>query len=187
MMKRIMKPAVAAVALAASALFAAPATAEKVSVNSYGVQSIDLRGERFDASPRLIQADHRGRGRGHARRGVPLNEFGQTPREAQYLIDQALYECECQLKIDARRLGYVDAQFRRVPYVEQIGPRGFVIKARTVLFDGYSRSRQPYECVVRRGSVRRATDIYPASFGPGGFHHNRGRRGGVSISVGTRF
>ncbi len=182
MMKRIMKPGVAAVALAASALLAAPASAEKVTYNAFGVEALDLR----VGGDIVHRVDNRGRGRGHGH-GPALNRFGQTPYEAQRLAEKAIYECSCQLELDAGYLGYRHAAFRHAPYVEQIGPYGFIVKADAVLHAGRRSTSQPYECVVRQGQIARASDLYPVSYGHGRYQRDGYSQGGLTISFGTRF
>jgi len=202
MINRVMKTGAAAVALAASALLALPASAQDASTFDRRVVSSELLGgERV--GNQSLRGDRsitrrRGNGRNDFRRNRRdnhrthqvshhLNAYGQTPREVQYLIDQAIYACDCQLKIDAERYGYHDAEFRGVPYVEQIGPRGFVVRGPAKLFDGHDYSRQPFECAVRRGSIRRASQLYPvhqANYHRDGYRRNRA---GFSISFGNRW
>jgi len=165
MMKRIMKTGVVAVALAASALLATPAVAQTASFTQTGFSQAGFQ-----------TVNHRGRGYGHQ---VRLNQFGQTPQEVKYLADKAIYECDCQLQLDANYVGYQGAQLRGVRY-EQIGRNKFVIYGRAKLFDGYEYRRQPYECLVRRGSIRRATDLYPIQHA--GFRRNGYSRRGIRFS-----
>lgn len=204
MINRVMKTGVTAVALAASALLATPANAQERSFNDRGVSAADLRGGdltlRRDRGDRVQFRERRGgrdnfrgnRGRGHNdgfRRGrnhkVHLNEYGQTPREVQYLVKDAIYTCSCQLEIDAHKYGYKDAGFRRTPYVEQVGRNKFVVKGRAKLFDGYDYSRQSYDCLVRKGKIKRATDIYPVRYNNN--HNRRNGFGGVSFSFGSNW
>lgn len=181
MINRIMKTGVVAVALAASTLLAAPASAQDGRRGDRGFNtSVDLRG-----GPVNVRRNQRGVARHH---NASLNQFGQTPREVQYLIDKAIYECSCQLDLEARRSGYKGSDLNR-PRVEQIGPAGFKVTGNAKLFDGYDYSRQRYDCVVRRGSVRRATDIQ--NIGYRSFHSTRNRNAynnsGFSISFGSRW
>ena len=173
MMKRIMKTGVVAVALAASALLATPAVAQVNGFGERGVTSSELRGGPGFRGDRSFRHD---RQYGHSPR---LNEFGQTRAEVQHLVDQAIYECDCQLKLDADYVGYRGAELRR-PRVEQIGKRKFVVHARARLFDGYNVNRQSYECLVRRGSVRRATDLFPVQHAR--FHRDGYQRRGLTLS-----
>lgn len=192
MMKRIMKTGVTAVALAASALLATPANAQLGTRADLSVSAAELRGGAGDfrrSRTNFRNEGHRVRGHGQFGKGhqkVYLNEYGQTPQEVKYLIDQAIYECDCQLKLDAAKYGYADASFRRTPHVEQIGPRGFAIKGRAKLFDGYDYSRQRYDCVVRKGKVKRSSEVYPVR----NAKHQKRRRGygyntGWSFSFGN--
>lgn len=176
-----MKIGVAAVALAASALLAAPANADDLRRGDSNFTTAQFRGGPVNARG---NRGHNARNRGH--RGN-LNQYGQTPREVQYLADKAIYECSCQLDLDARRSGYRGSDLRR-PHVQQIGPAGFKIVGNAKLFDGYDYSRQRYDCVVRRGSVHRATDIHPVRYAS---HYSRNRTGygssGLSITFGGRW
>ena len=183
-----MKTGVVAVALAASTLLAAPASAQDGRRGDRGFTSAEFRG-----GPVNVRGDRGFRGNArhvNGRRGYGpgLNEYGQTPREVQYLIDKAIYECSCQLEVDARKYGFRDGEFRR-PRVEQIGPSGFRVVGRAKLFDGYDYTRQPYDCVVRRGQVRRASNLYPVRYRS--FHSTRNRgaynNSGFSISFGSRW
>lgn len=175
-----MKIGVAAVALAASALLAAPANADDLRRGDSSYTTTQYRGTANVRGNR----GHNARNRGH--RGN-LNQYGQTPREVQYLADKAIYECSCQLDLDARRSGYRGSDLRR-PQVQQIGPAGFKVVGNAKLFDGYNYKRQAYDCVVRRGSVRRATGVHPVQYAS---HYSRNRSGygssGLSITFGSRW
>ncbi|MEM6411940.1 MAG: hypothetical protein AAF683_10445 [Pseudomonadota bacterium] len=163
MMNRIMKTGVAAVAFAASALLATPAVAQSVSFDQRAFSSVGVQTVNY-------------RGRGHR---VSLNRFGQTPDEVRYLADRAIYECDCQLQADANYIGYRGAELRRVRY-DQVGPNRFVVYGRAKLFDGYDYRRQPYECVVRRGRIRRSSDLYPIQSAR--FHGGHSGRRGIRFS-----
>ena len=154
MINRIMKTGVVAVALAASTLLAAPAIAQDGVRSNRAVSQAQLRG----GPNERLQRDRGGRA---DLRQVRFNDYGQTLREVKHLADKAIYACTCQLEIDARKYGYKDATFRNTPYYEQIGPNRFVVKGTAKLFDGYDYSRQSYDCVVKRGDIKRASDLYP--------------------------
>lgn len=194
-----MKTGATAVALAASALLITPATAQERGRLDRSASTAELRGgagefrqtRRGDRSERRadnFRSNRRG-DRPHNRRvrNQRFNQYGQTRREVRHLIDQAIYECSCQLEVDAHRYGYQDGGFRRTPHVEQVGKRRFIVSGRAKLFDGYDYSRQRYECVVRRGKIRRATNLHPVR--DTGRHDRRnGFRngyGGVTFSFGN--
>ncbi|MEM7663144.1 MAG: hypothetical protein AAF292_12930 [Pseudomonadota bacterium] len=161
MMNRIMKTGVAAVALAASALLATPAVAQSASFGQNGFSSVGFQTVKY---------------RGH---GYHLNRFGQTPEEVKYLADKAIYECDCQLQVNANYVGYKGAELRRIRY-DQVGPNKFIVYGRAKLFDGYDYRRQPYECVVRRGRIRSASNLYPVRHAS--FHKDGYSRRGFSFS-----
>ncbi|MEM9670046.1 MAG: hypothetical protein AAF950_14080 [Pseudomonadota bacterium] len=181
MMKRIMKTGVVAVALAASALLAAPANAQVNSFNRGGVSAAELRGGPgfagdFRRSGHVTQAKFG--------KAIHVNAFGQTPQEVQYLIDDAIYQCDCQLQLDASYQGFRAAELRR-PRVEQIGKQKFVVYSKARLLDGRKVDRQPYECKVARGSIRASTDLYPARFA--GFRGHNFRNRGITLSFNTGY
>lgn len=204
-----MKTGVTAVALAASALLATPANAQTGNRVDRSVSAAELRGgaditrrnfsnrDAFTTRRRGDRNNFRGSGnRGHdnghqkANYSVYLNEYGQSPDEVKYLVDEAIYACSCQLEIDAHKYGYKEGSFRRAPHVEQIGPKKFVVKGGAKLFDGYDYSRQSYDCLVRRGRITRATDIHPVSYTShhsrrNGFRRGYGSRLGWNISFGN--
>jgi hypothetical protein len=118
---------------------------------------------------------------------VHLNAYGQTRQEVKYLADKAIYACACQLEIDGYKYGFKDATFRSTPYYEQVGPNKFIVKGTAKLYDGYDYSRQGYDCVVKRGSIRRASNLYPVSYRGKGYNNRRNGFGvsGISFSFGN--
>ena len=201
MINRIMKTGVVAVALAASALLTTPATAQQGArsdrANS-GVQFDNrsdtvLRGGNFErarGNRNNVRSDNRRRNQGNhnvSHKKVHLNAYGQTRQEVKYLADKAIYACACQLELDAYKYGFKDAAFRSTPYYEQIGPNQFIVKGTAKLYDGYDYSRQSYDCVVRRGDIRKASNLHPVAYR--GKRHNNRRNGfgvtGISFSFGN--
>lgn len=176
-----MKTGVVAVALAASALLAAPANADDVRRGESNFTTTQFRGGPANARGNRGQNV---RNRGHRSN---LNQYGQTPRQVQALVDKAIYDCTCQLDLDARRSGYRGSDLLGT-HVEQIGPAGFRISGTAKLFDGYNYKTQGYDCAVRGGSVRRATEIYPVQYAS---HYSRNRTSygssGFSITFGSRW
>ena len=204
-----MKTGVTAVALAASALLiTTPANAQegvRVDRSVPGLQlrsgaDVTLRGGNAQTVS-LVRNDSRRRGDrsrndrrrdDRGRRNVRLNDYGQTRQEVQHLADRAIYACACQLEIDAHKYGFEDGAFRSTPHYEQVGPNKFVVKGTAKLFDGYDYSRQSYDCVVRRGSIRNASNLYPVKYRDRGQHNRRDRfnnsfgSNGFSFSFGNR-
>ena len=183
-----MKTGVAAVALAASALLAtAPAHAQSGDRFRQDRSTSDLRGgpaqgfRDFGRNDRRdVRVNHAGRGHGK----VPLNRFGQTPKEAKYLAAEAIEACVCQLEIDAYKYGFKDAGFHGTPYLEQISRNRFIVKGSAKLYDGYDYSKQSYECVVRKGKIKDASRLYPAAVRKS---HDRGRGGRFGQAFGVSF
>lgn len=176
MLNRIVKTGVAAVALAASALLIpAPAIAQtgvQGARSVSGLQGFQNRG-RDDVSLRggaFREANFRGNRRVNTRHNARFNAFGQTRREVRFLADKATYACARQLEIDAQKYGYKDGGFRSTPHIEQIGANRFIVKGAAKLFDGRNYSAQNYDCVVRRGNIRQASNLHPVRF------NDRGRR-----------
>lgn len=207
MINRIMKTGVAAVALAASALLAPSALAQDGFRGDRAVSNPDLRGgpnatfrndrdNRFDRrrgdrnnfsnGRDTFRGDrgHRGHNKGYKRK-VQLNKFGQTRQEVRYLASKAIEACACQLEIDAYKYGYKAASFRNTPYYEQVGPNRFVVKGTAKLFDGYDYNRQSYDCVVKRGNIKRVSNLYPVAYHGRGNKYRRNGYSGISFSFGN--
>ncbi len=174
MMKRIMPLGASAAALAASALFALPASADtgvrgaRVVTTEFTVGGADLR--------------HAVHHRGHRR----LNQFGQTRREVRRLSADALYRCDAALDYKASAIGFRRARFVHDPYVEQIGPYGFRVSGKAQLGRGRFARFQPVSCVVRRGEVRRFAGLSGLRHGVRHFDAPQPRVG-FSVTVGDRW
>jgi len=198
MINRIMKIGVAAVALAASALLAPTATAQNGFRSDRSVSAEQLRGGpsilrdrsdfRRNRGNRRDRRDRRNRGFDRIDHHSPrLNAYGQTIRQAKILADEAAYACVCQLELDGHKYGFEDAEFRGTPYIEQVGPRAFIVKGTAKLYDGYNYTRQHYECGVRRGQIRRATNLTPANYASYRSRRRGNSFGGFSFSFGSRY
>jgi hypothetical protein len=114
------------------------------------------------------------------RRNVNLNGYGQTRQEVKFLADKAIYACACQLEVDANKYGFKDGVFRSTPHYEQIGPNKFIVKGAAKLYDGYNYTGQAYDCEVKRGSIKHASNLYPAN------HRRQSRRNRRNNNFGFR-
>lgn len=166
MMKRIMTPRVAAAAVAASVLIAAPAAADTLR----GGARVDTQiGHGTSLS---IQVAHRDGYRygSSTRRGYGLNEYGQTRAEERQLRRSAVRACRAEIGRVAWRIGFRDVDFDDDRRVRQIGPYGFRIRFDDVEFEGRRREiERDVTCVVRRGNVARLDGI------PDGHRYRAGR------------
>lgn len=137
MINRIMTPRAAAVAFAASALFAAPALAEtrqdkKPSRHVSGIQITIGNGHGLTNV------------RGNTQRGLTGNKRLQR---------RAVQACSQAVAYKAQARGYRRANLDYVQRVRQVGPNGFLVRAE---FD-FKGNRRHFErditCTVRRGQV----------------------------------
>ena len=142
MMTRIITPRVTAVALAASALFAAPAAADRVKPRASASVTVDL-GE----SAQLTLSSARGHvHHAHHRRG---DRYYYDDRD---LRRDAVRQCRQAIRSEGYSRGFRDVDFegRRV---RQVGPRGFVVRFNTE-FEGRRREfERNVRCEVRRGRI----------------------------------
>ncbi len=156
MMNRITHLRVAAVALAASALFVLPAAADapaaratiatKVGGNTSLVVQVGGRDTRSD-----FRGD---RGHRDDRRGGRFNQWGQTQWEVERLTDAAVQACRAGISREARQIGYRDVDFDSRARTEQIGPEGFRVFFREVEFEGRRRDRESsVSCTIRHGRI----------------------------------
>ena len=157
MMNRIMTSGVAAVALAASALFALPAAADgpaaratiatKVGDNTRLVVSVGHNDQRDVA--------YRDRDMRDSRYGYGRNAWGQTQRQADQLSRVAIQACRQDVQRSARYAGFRDVDFDSRSWTDQIGPNGFTVHFREVEFErGHGRDiNRPVTCTVRQGRV----------------------------------
>ncbi len=95
--------------------------------------------------------DH-GRGRG----------YSDDRQDLRRMKRQAVRKCERRLERRADRAGWRHAEFTRRPRVDYLGHRKFRVRGTVHLGQGYNETRQDITCVVRRGEVRRFTELYPA-------------------------
>lgn len=159
-MKPVMNIRVAAAAIAASALIAAPALAEGPTVRaSFEDGRSALTIKVGHNNHRDSRRDRRG-GYGH---GYGMNEWGQTRREVRYLKKSAIRQCRRAISQKAWNVGFRDVDFeygRHGQDARQIGRRGFRIRFDDVEFEGRRRDfERDVTCVVRRGEVVRLKGV----------------------------
>ena len=181
MMKRIMKPRAAALALAAPLLFTAPALADhgksdKLSGSitfetQNGALTLNV-GERGYRSYGYSTRRHHNYGHDYYGHGV--NEWGQTRKEVKRLKRRAIRACRAAIRDEAHYLGFHDVDFEDGRRARQIGRKGFRVTFHEVEFEGRRRDfERPVTCIVRRGDYVKRIDGIPT---PGRRGHNN-RRG----------
>ena len=158
MMKRIMKPRAAALALAAPLLFAAPALAD------HGPSSNRVTGgvtvQTGNGSLYLGIGDNGYRSYGY-NTGRQYGYDGYRGHRGEYRQNKrrAIRACRQAIRSEAHHLGFRDVDFDDGRYAEQIGPRGFRVTFNEVEFEGRRRDvERPVTCIVRRGDQVR--EIY---------------------------
>lgn len=171
MMKRIMKPRAAALALAAPLLFAAPALAD------HGKSAKSVSGGITVATGNgALHLSIGDRGYGSIgyrtnQRYYGHNDYYRGDRRARRTAVRA---CRRAIRDEAHYLGFRDVDFDDGRYVEQIGPRGFRVTFNEVEFETRRRDiERPVTCIVRRGDEVRRLDGIPT---PRRHNHNH-RRG----------
>lgn len=170
MMKRIMKPRAAALALAAPLLFTAPALADsgKSSKNVRGTVSIQTG----NGGLYLNIGD-----RGYRSYGYETHRYHgyNDRRDLRRLKRTAIRACRRAIRAEANYLGFHDVDFDDGRYAERIGPRGFRVTFNEVEFETRRREiERPVTCIVRRGDQVREIYGIPERRHRG---HKRGHRG----------
>lgn len=145
MMKRIMTPRAAALAIAAPLLFTAPALADHDRSSKRVTGSIAVQTGNGSLH---LNLGHRGPGaviyNAHHRTGYRYASRG--------LKRQAIRACRAAIRQEARYRGFRDIDFDDGRYAEQIGPRGFRVTFNEVEFEGFRREyERPVTCIVRGG------------------------------------
>ncbi len=179
MMKRIMKPRAAALALAAPLLFTAPALADhgKSSKRVSGTISVQTDNGALhlnigDRGYRSYGYSTRNRDYGYGHNGYRVNEWGQTRREVRHLKRRAVRACRAAIRDEAHYLGFHDVDFEDGRRARQIGPKGFRVTFHEVEFEGRRRDiERQVTCVVRRGDYVKRLEGVPRRGHRG--HNNR--------------
>lgn len=166
MMKPIMTLRVAAAAMTASALFAAPAMADK----AYRGKDAELAGGPRGYSPpggEYCDRDARKRDERYSRYEDhwPGPHRGYHDRDAGYSADPYAYkerraridavrQCRAAIADKAWRIGFHDVDFDRDRRVQRVGPAGFNVLFEEVEFEGRRREiKRSVICTIRRGRV----------------------------------
>lgn len=169
MMRSIISPRVAALALAVPLFITAPALGdpapEKV---KKGKRSQSIIGDEHHSDRSHRQYRPNAQYRSHGRyvtdsySGYGQTYWGQSYREAERLQRQAVRACRRAIRDEAYYRGFRDVDFERGRRVEQIGPRGFRVTFREVEFEGRRRDfDRRVSCTVRRGDLVRQIDGIP--------------------------
>lgn len=146
-MNRIMTSGAAAVALAASSLFAFPATADARASGATFATKIG------DSSALFIQVGHDGHDYRPASYGY-RDSRAYRMTENDRLSRNAIQACRAGIQREARRIGFRDVDFDSRAWAQQIGPAGFTVRFRDVEFEGRRHEfERSVSCTVRRGRV----------------------------------
>lgn len=158
MMKRIMKPRAAALALAAPLLFTAPALADPGNSSKSVRGSISIQTD--NGALHLNLGDRGYRSYGYdTRRYRSYGDRYIGRRDLRRMKRQAIRACRRAIRDEAHHLGFHDVDFDDGRYAERIGPRGFRVTFNEVEFETRRREfERPVTCIVRRGDQVR--EIY---------------------------
>jgi hypothetical protein len=159
MMNRIMIPGVAAVALAASALLAPTAEAQRQP------NICPITGEVLYGGPNY-SSYNRGYGYGY-----------NNKRRVKADRQQAARLCRAAIRKEAYNIGFRDVDFDD-RHIRQIGPRGFLVTFETE-FEGRRREfERDVRCEVRRGRIVALDGVpQPRHRGQWGYSTSYGKRG----------
>lgn len=171
MMKRIMKPRAAALALAAPLLFAAPALADHGKSHKRVTGSVSVQTQNGALHFGIGQNGYGSIGYSTSRQ-YGYDGYRYNNRQAKR---QAIRACRRAIRNEAAYLGFRDVDFDDGRYAEQIGPRGYRVTFNEVEFEGFRRDfERPVTCIVRRGDQVRDIRGIPI---PGKRGHNRRHSG----------
>lgn len=148
MMNCIMRSGAAALALAASALFALPAAADSPAAQARVTTRV------AGTSALFVQVGFDGRDY----RPVTYSARGSAPayrmNETDRLGRKAIQICRSSIQREARRRGYRDVDFDSRAWAQQIGPAGYKVRFREVEFEGRRHDvERSVSCTVRQGRV----------------------------------
>ncbi len=174
MMKDVMKPRAAALALAAPLLFTAPALADHGNTSKTVSGAISIQTENGGLYLNIGDRGYRSIGyRTNRHYGYGDRYYGH--RELRQMKRRAIRACRRAIRAEADYLGFRDVDFDDGRYAEQIGPRGFRVTFNEVEFEGRRRDlERPVTCIVRRGDQVREIYGIPQRGHRG---HRRGQRG----------
>lgn len=136
MLKKLIKPAIASVALAASAmLIAAPASA------GTWQKSVNV------SKPLKVSK---------------TNKWQQTPKQVRRMKRRAIKTCLAQLEYDALAAGYKDVHVKNFT-AKHVGPHRFKIYTQAKVYNGFTYQFDNYDCIVRKNQVVRKTYVQLAN------------------------
>lgn len=174
MMKPVMKPRAAALALAAPLLFTAPALADHGNTSKSVSGAISIQTDNGGLYLNIGDRGYRSYGYETKRHyGHRDQYYGR--RELRQMKRRAIRACRQAIRSEANYLGFHDVDFDDGRYAERIGPRGFRVTFNEVEFEGRRRDiERPITCIVRRGDQVREIYGIPKR---GHRHGHRGHRG----------
>jgi len=159
MMKHVMTSGAAAVAFAASALIALPASADSPPVRASVATDFEKNSALF------IEVGHGGydyRPAAYSYRGATR---GYAPNYRDRMSREAIQVCRRGIRQEAHRMGFRDVDFDSRAWAQPFGRRGYTVRFREVEFEGRRHDfERSVSCTVRHGRV---TDIQ-------GVPHRRG-------------
>ena len=159
MMKRIMTPRAAALALAAPLLFAAPALADQGWSGKRVTGGVTVTTGNGALTLNIGNHGYRGIGYQTNQRYYGQNNYHRADRQARRT---AIRACRRAIRDEAHYRGFRDVDFDNGRYVDQIGPRGFRVTFNEVEFETRRREiERPVTCIVRRGDVVRHLEGVP--------------------------
>ena len=174
MIKRIMTPRAAALALAAPLLFAMPALAHHDKPSKRVTGGITV--QTGNGALHFNVGRHGNGSFGYSsNRRYGYNDYRTGNREARR---RAVRACRQAIRTEADYLGFHDVDFEDGRYAERIGPRGFRVTFNEVEFEGRRRDfERPVTCIVRRGDQVREIYGIPKRGQRGNRRDQRGHRG----------
>jgi len=167
-MNHVMTSGVAAVALAASSLFALPAAADSPRVKAAVSTQIG------DNSTLFIAIGHGGddyRPAAYSYRS-PVRGYRQdrSDRDSR----DSIRACRRGIQQEARRIGYRDVDFYSRAWAQPFGRHGYTVRFREVEFESRRHDiERSVSCTVRRGHVTEIDGLPRRSGGPRGHEDHR--------------
>ncbi len=177
MMKPVMKPRAAALALAAPLLFTAPALADHGNTSKSVSGTISIQTDNGGLHLNIGDRGYRSYGYETKRySGHGNHNYGR--RELRQMKRRAIRACRQAIRTEADYLGFHDVDFDDGRYAERIGSPGFRVTFNEVEFEGRRRDiERPVTCIVRRGDQVREIYGIPKRGQRGNRRDQRGHRG----------
>ena len=177
MMKRIISPRAAALALAAPLLFAAPALADQGWSGKRVTGGVTVTTGNGALTLNVGNHGYGGIGYSTHHRDYGHNDYyrhGDYRRANRQARRTAIRACRRAIRDEAHYRGFHDVDFDDGRYVDQIGPRGFRVTFNEVEFETRRREiERPVTCIVRRGDIVKHLEGIPTPRRHG-YHNRRG-------------